>query len=293
MKKGHLIALLSAVLLVLPIKSRVQDRAHQLAASAPKAKPAACTAAIHTFKDCHPKYPNGCDTVSGTKQPNYDAYLDFLKNQAPAGSLPSVGNVSAADISSKESKLPSGMGPFNHANFAQNLAPLGEGNIYTIVGYLYYHEPGGVETCNCKLGGASNDDFHIGIGFDQSTTQQIAGGSLQVRSTKGQPSTTAERTSIIVEMTPYYRATFHPKWTEAALDSVVGKQVKVVGQLLVDNDHFNADDDCGFSGAHTASCWRMSAWELHPVLAFYVCKNGAGCGNDSSDWVELDNLPAP
>jgi hypothetical protein len=163
-------------------------------------------------------------------------------------------------------------------------------NIYTIVGYLYYHVHGGKETCNCKLTGVPNIDFHIGLGFDEHMAQQIADGSVIATSSVGKPSTEAERTSMIVEMTPHYRAEFHPKWSDALLDEVVGKQVKVRGQLLVDNGHLNPKDDCGFTDANTTSCWRTSVWELHPVLDLYVCKKGIGCGGNVDEWEKLDDL---
>ena len=65
----------------------------------------------------------------------------------------------------------------------------------------------------------------------------------------------------------------------------------VTGQLLADNGHLNPNDDCSFSGANTTSCWRMSLWELHPVLNVYICRKGVGCGDNGSEWEELDNLP--
>jgi hypothetical protein len=278
------------------------DRAHTLAAQAASAKPAACKH-VKDFRDCHARYPDGCTLVSSrrtssktpgkrpSKKPRFDAYLNFLKNQAPdtPDATTATGTLSSADVSDKESKLPAGLDPFNHGKFAGALADLGEGNIYSLVGYLYYHMPGGKETCNCKLSGEPNIDKHLGVGFDAEMAQKIASGQAK----KGAigASTEVDRTSMIVEMTPAYRAQFHPNWTDARLDAAVGKQVKVVGQLLVDNDHLNVKDDCAFPGASTATCWRMSAWELHPALAFYVCKKGTGCGDDPQDWVKLDDLP--
>jgi len=263
------------------------DRAHTLAGQAGAAKPAACRH-VKDFRDCHARYPDGCTLVSGKKKPKFDAYLNFLKNQLPDVQA-ATGTLSAADVADKESKLPAGLDPFDHGKFAGALADLGEGNIDSVVGYLYYHIPGGKETCNCKLAGEPNIDKHLGIGFDQEMAQKIASG----QASKGEigASTQVDRTSMIVEMTPAYRAQFHPNWTDARLDAAVGKQVKVVGQLIVDNDHLNVNDDCAFPGANATTCWRMSAWELHPVVAFYVCKKGTGCGDDPQDWSKLDDLP--
>ena len=270
-----------------PDRASAADRAHTLAAQAAAAKPAACDQ-VKDFRDCHARFPDGCTLVAGNKQPKFDAYLNFLKNQLPA-TQDAAGTLSRADLADKESKLPAGLDPFNHGHFAVPLADLGEGNIHAVVGYLYYHLPGGKETCNCKLDGEPNIDKHLGIGFDPGMAQQIAAG--QARKGEIGASTQVDRTSMIVEMTPSYRAQFHPQWTDARLEAAVGKQVKVVGQLLVDNDHLNVNDDCAFPGAIAATCWRMSAWELHPVLAFYVCKQGTGCGDDPQGWTKLDDLP--
>jgi hypothetical protein len=263
------------------------DRAHTLASQAAAAKPAACKR-VKGFSDCHKRYPDGCTLVAGNKPPLFDAYLNFLKNQLP-DSQDATGTLTGADVSDKESKTPAGLDWSNHARFAGALADLGEGNLYSVVGYLYYHMHGGKETCNCKLSGDPNIDKHLGVGFDPAMAQKVASG----QASKGAigASTDVDRTSMIVEMTPAYRAQFHPSWTEARLDAAVGKQVKVVGQLLLDNDHLNVNDDCAFAGANHATCWRMSAWELHPVVAFYVCKKGTGCGDDPQDWTRLDDLP--
>src|SRR2546430_8698504 len=80
----------------------------------------------------------------------------------------------------------------------------------------------------------------------------------------------------------------------ARINSLQGQQVKVVGQVMIDNTHLNTNDDCGFVGAK-ASCWRSTVWEVHPVTQFYVCnlKNNQVCDKNSPDsaWTALDNVP--
>jgi hypothetical protein len=68
--------------------------------------------------------------------------------------------------------------------------------------------------------------------------------------------------------------------------------VKVVGQLMVDNVHFNKNDDCHFSPSQPG-CWRSTVWEIHPITQFYVCKASGGCtgSSPSSDWIKLDDMP--
>ena len=96
-------------------------------------------------------------------------------------------------------------------------------------------------------------------------------------------------TSVVVEMTPHYRADYAPDWTLDALKAVVGKQVRVAGQLMADNEHYVPKDDCGLPG-HESTCWRASIWELHPVTSFQWC-NVADCTKDPSGWVELGSGP--
>jgi hypothetical protein len=99
-----------------------------------------------------------------------------------------------------------------------------------------------------------------------------------------------EQTSIVAEMTPHTR---DAKWTVARLRRQRGKAVKVIGQLLVDNTHLNPGADCGFLGDPTLTCWRASAWEIHPVMQFFVCRSGRTCTRSSpdDDWIRLEDLP--
>ena len=93
-----------------------------------------------------------------------------------------------------------------------------------------------------------------------------------------------QQTSIVVEMTPHYRAQFKPKWTDTFLRQFIGRQVKVVGQLMLDNDHTRPQDNCADPNADQDRCWRMTAWEIHPVIRFEVCTTTAACSRNSSAW---------
>jgi hypothetical protein len=127
---------------------------------------------------------------------------------------------------------------------------------------------------------------HIGIGFDPVLAEKIRTNKFHV--TGSGHTDDAKRTSIVAEMTPHYRAKFHPTWTAATVAALKGRQVKVVGQLLVDADHNEAKQDCAFPNAVPASCWRASTWELHPVTQFFVCKQGKSCTSiTSTDWQEV------
>jgi hypothetical protein len=98
-----------------------------------------------------------------------------------------------------------------------------------------------------------------------------------------------DQVSVVVEMTPYYREQFHPAWTLAKVQSITGKQIKVTGQLMIDNDHHKPADDCGLGDADTSKCWRASVWEVHPVTSFQVCSSDS-CTANSPNWVNLDDM---
>ena len=300
---------LACLLVVVSGSLWAQDRGHQLAGQAAKQKAAKCPQPNNlTSRQCHDQFPDGC---SAAANPNYDAYLDFLKDQDPDPSLASTKNLVAADFQSLETKLPqlsstkSGKGKAkksqplnasNHATFANQLAGLGEGNIYTVIAYLYFaqdtsqasrgHTSTG-ETCNCRSSDAANFDYHIGLGFDANLAAQALSQHPQEGSALF---TQLQKGSVVAEMTPYPRHTRHANWTFVRVNSHQGGQVKVVGQLMVDNYHFKAADDCGLKGA-APGCWRSTVWEMHPLMKFYVCNVSSGCDASSPDsaWADLDN----
>ena len=261
------------------------DRAQDLAKQAGKFKPVTCSAGITDSQSCHAAFAQGC---SDSKKPRFDAYLNFLKNQVPATTLDPVKMLSEADFTSLNESVPGGLTRGNHADHALALASLGEGNVHGMVGYLYYMDvTSGKETSNCKVTGGENTDYHIGIGFDQTVADQIRSATTEERH---QMKPELQRSSIVVEMTPHYRADQRPGWTRAVLRSIVGHQVKVIGQLTIDNEHYEGSDDCSHPDADEESCWRASSWELHPVTQFYVCGTTSVCSASSKDWKDIEGL---
>lgn len=292
-------------LLGIPSSMFAQDRAHQLASQAPNQHAKTCPKPNNlTLTQCHNQFPDGC---SAAAKPKYDAYLDFLKGQDPDPSLAPTKVLTADDFKLIESQLPTGskakgkvkakkgLTSSNHATFANQFAGLGEGNIYSVIAYLYFVEDtgkgtscqGGVaETTNCKITAPDSADYHIGLGFNSTLADTV-------RTTHPQPCTpefsALEKASVVAEMTPFPRQSRHPKWSIANVSAHLGEQVKVVGQLMVDNDHFQTKDDCALRGAAT-NCWRSTVWEIHPVTKFYVCNLSSGCDASSPDnaWTDLD-----
>ena len=290
MSKFTRLLVLSCLALGIPV-CLLADRAHDLASQAASQRPAGCNPATLDTKKCHDQFPTGCTNATHA---SYDAYLNFLKNQTPAATEPSTKLLAGSDFHTLEGQIPASLKAKNarHSRSAAALANLGEGNIYTVIGFLYFVEdtgagnPPNMETCNCKLPIAGSFDYHLGLGFDPALAKTI-------RQTHAQPDhnnpTQMEKTSVVAEMTPHTR---HPNWTLARVNALQGQQVKVVGQLMADNVHLNTNDDFTFPHA-ASSCWRSTVWEIHPITQFFVCNLSAPCDANSpaSAWTNLDNLP--
>jgi hypothetical protein len=262
-----------------------------LAQSATTVQTHTCTAAITNATNCHQTFAEGCTT---SQQPNtYDPFLNFLKNQTitPAAADAQIVRVLSslqAFQTFDQASIQLGIGRQRQRTFADDLATIGQGNIYAVIGYLYYAVPGGRgETCNCKLTPLADSDFHLGIGFDATTAQGIRTGQITPRASDPDP---LKQASVVAEMTPHYRTTFHPTWTLPGVQALAGKQVKVIGQLLIDNEHNDSSQNCAFIDADRNKCWRASAWEMHPITRFFVCNTTAPCAENSANWVELDTL---
>jgi hypothetical protein len=253
---------------------------------------AVCEDDIEGVRGCHSDYPTGC-----TKAARYDAYLNLLKNQLVPPTKAPLKFLGQSDFASLDSHTPSDLTRGNHADHKDDLAKLGEGQVFAINGYLFYAQKGGTsESSNCQLSDMDAIDFHIGIGFDAALAAKVLAKATKKPGAKltDAQKTALNQTSVVVEMTPHYRAQFKPDWSLDLLKAVLGRQVRVVGQLTADNEHNNAHDNCSFAGANTATCWRASIWELHPVTQFQVCNSAAKCDDNSADWVDLEDFtPAP
>jgi hypothetical protein len=248
---------------------------------------AVCGANISSYEECHDEYPTGC-----SKAAKYDGYLNELKNLALSPAKPPVRWLSQLkDFTDLDQKLPHTLARNNHAQLGDDLKKnVGEGTVAGAIGYLYYAQKGGAgESSNCQLGGPDEIDFHLGIGFDAALAGKLARKETLTDEEKG----ARTKESVIVEMTPHWRARFQPEWSLALLKPAVGHQVRVVGQLLVDNEHYDTKDDCAIQGANPDTCWRGSVWELHPVTRFEVCGSGDNCTQDGAGWVELEDYKGP
>ena len=137
---------------------------------------------------------------------------------------------------------------------------LGESTPVMLAGYLFGAHSGSPETCNCKLSGEANNDYHVNIveHADDSMTD-----------------------SVVVEMAPKWRSKV-PEWNLDKLRSLPHPDgsslplVRISGYLLFDSEHVTR------SGGE-----RMTMWEIHPVTRFEVCPAGS-CSADSDDgWQDI------
>jgi hypothetical protein len=151
---------LIALLVLFTATPASADRAADLAAQAGSAQRRTCQN-IGGLSDCHPAYPTGC---SASANPQYDAYLNFLKNQTPSPGAGISRYITQTSIRTLDTNTPAGITTRNHASFAATLSGAGirEGNIVGLVGYLSFVQRTGAESTNCGLSGADETDFHIG-----------------------------------------------------------------------------------------------------------------------------------
>jgi hypothetical protein len=252
---------------------------------------------VTDFEDCHTRYPAGCGPSK------YDAYTNLLKNQLISPPPPTqsiVTYTSLAPYDSLNNETPVGLTKGNHIDYKADLDKAGEGQLRQLIGYLYYVKEEGAETSNCGLTGqppeGTNVDYHIGIGFDAKLAEGMATMNKLSAIDRAAFNHSLKIGSVVVEMTPHYRNLYESKvWTFENVSAVLGKQVKVVGQLMFDNEHDVSSQNCyrAKTDSDHKLCWRYSVWELHPVVRFQVCASKAGpCDQNSADWVELDNAAA-
>ncbi len=75
--------------------------------------------------------------------------------------------------------------------------------------------------------------------------------------------------SLVVEVTPRVQA-LRAGWTSSALSGMVGKQVRISGWLMMDQEH---PEQIGQT--------RATLWEVHPILHIEENSNGSWTSIDS------------
>jgi hypothetical protein len=141
----------------------------------------------------------------------------------------------------------------------KEIEDLGEDTYVALAGFLIGAHPGSPETCNCKLSGESNNDFHINL--VERKTDRLTD-------------------SIVVEMTPKIRPA-NPAWTLVKLQGLLKPSnppyVRISGYLLLDTEHISR------SGGP-----RITIWEIHPVTRFQVCTTLPAKCDSGTGWKDLN-----
>ncbi len=136
-----------------------------------------------------------------------------------------------------------------------------EGDRISVTGYLHRAEEGSnSESVNCA--GKDGRDIHLNINKTKPVTEYN------------------EWTGIVAEVAPQVLL---PGWTSKdhakvlkALQAVQAADLPVlaIGSLTYDNGHQVNSDKNHPKGTNPK---RISLWEVHPVLEFYVCPKGKSC----------------
>lgn len=199
-----------------------------------------------------------------------DALSNTLKHHIPAGS---AALLSFDDFASLQQQADSAVGSGHQipvadrsllADLAVTNGTVSEGDAVRLVGFLAPdgtgpHANSSGESVNCGLTKSANNDFHIPVTADTSTS---------------------EFDSIVVEMIPQERP---DEWTVKMLKSVQTKhkQVWIEGNLFYDGKHrVNADSSNPIGGQPK----RFTLWEIHPVTKFLVCEQTDCDPADESAW---------
>jgi hypothetical protein len=189
----------------------------------------------HTFHGCPPTGDGG------------DTQLNVRKNRVDDGENGSYHDVAMATILALT--WPKDIERTNRANWSASDAAAvaqDEGIAVRVTGYIAGVKHEGTESTNCH--DVDNRDFHVWLvaqaGDDRSK-------------------------SVVVEVTPRVNA-LRAGWTSSALSGMVGKQVRISGWLMMDQEH---PEQIGQT--------RATLWEVHPILHIEENSNGSWTSIDS------------
>src|ERR1700749_3074598 len=183
--------------------------------SSPPPKPAAHgKAAVESSKDADaeesPTTP--CPTTLKACPPEGggDPALNKLKNRLDS---PADGDVEPWSLASVVALNEDSPTSWSKKSSRDPLKELGEGTPVSLKGWLINAKPSALETCNCKVSGTANKDFHLNLVRRQDDPM---------------------KESVVVEMSPRSR---HDGWTLPRLQALVDgpTYVRVTGWLMFDN----------------------------------------------------------
>ena len=215
-----------------------------------------------------------------------DLYLNFLKNQSTLPDFDPEKFLTEKDFEVLNASSPAGITAWNHADFSGLLSGLGEGNIYGLIGYVYYASPS--EDRADGGSGSDYDDEHgarnfftIWLGFDEALAKQLREGQVP-------PKAELAAKSVTVEMTAQFFTASRPNWSLALLNAELGRPVKVVGQLIFDNGGLAGPS--ANNPVHAAASAGFSLWKIRPVTRFYIGRDDMLSAPASGDWKTIEEI---
>lgn len=182
-----------------------------------------------TFQGCPPGGDGG------------DQALNILKNRVDNGENGTFHDVSLDTLINLS--YPQDIGRTRRSNWSQSdvdAVNQYEGIAVRTVGYIAGVRHEGTESPNCHALDAR--DFHVWLVPNQ-----------------GDP----RSKSMVVEVTPRVRDQ-RSGWTDSALASLTGQQVRISGWLLMDQEH---PEQLGQT--------RATLWEIHPIIHIEVNQGGS------------------
>ena len=184
-----------------------------------------------------------------------DPSLNVKKNRVDKPTA-AVQEFTFEDFTHLESERP-GPGQYTPGD-RKEIEDMGEDTYISLAGFLIGAHPGGTETCNCKISGEANNDYHLNL-VEQKTGKMTD--------------------SVVVEMTPRVRPS-NPSWTLTKLQGLLKPTnppyVRVSGYLMLDTEHISR------SGGPL-----LTIWEIHPVTKFEVCTTTPVKCDAGTGWKEL------
>jgi hypothetical protein len=189
---------------------------------------------VQTFQGCPPEGDGG------------DTALNRLKNRVDDGNS---GNYYDVDLGTLINlPYPQSVGRVNRSNWSADDASAVsqyEGVPVRATGYILNIKHEGTESTNCHS--TDNRDYHTWFAPDPNADRSA---------------------SIVAEVTPRMQA-IRSGWDSATLAGLVGKQVRISGWLLMDQEH---PEQLGQT--------RATLWEIHPITHIEV---NTGVGWNSVD----------
>ena len=192
-----------------------------------------------------------------------DPALNSLKNRLDAPTDDDAQSWSLARIVKLNKRSPTGWSKNNSRDILEDL---GEGSAVSVKGWLINAHAAALETCNCKVTGTENKDFHLNL------TPTKPDAKKDPEEAKDE----AMDKSVVVEMSPRSR---RKEWVLTKLKALadVPTYVRVTGWLMFDSAHASFE--------HMP---RATAWEVHPVTKFEVCVETKTKCDKGTGWKPLE-----